>query len=188
MATEQTPAAAAARAAAFGNGLRKNVSSAGRRWAQWPTGPHVHAEILACIDFIGERLRTATAAPDGIVEITACIADLRAILEWTTYQNGALATARALLFARKTSAFARRFNLFDERTPSLAILVDSEESLLESVQTRNGYMRAIAEQHPNLLLPDPIVDVASLAPKIERPPTKLALIAQLMQSKKRTPR
>jgi hypothetical protein len=185
---EQGAADAAARAAAFGNGLRKNVNAAGRRWAQWPTGPHVHAEILACIDFIGERLQTAAAAPDGMTEIAACIADLRAILEWTTYQNGALATARALLFARKTSAFARRFNLFDERTPSLAILVDSEESLLESVATRNCYMRAIAEKHPHLALPDPFVDVASLAPKIERAPTKLALIQQLMQSRKRKPR
>jgi hypothetical protein len=181
---EQNTVDAAARAGAFGNGLRKNVTAVGRRWAQWPAGPHVHTEILACIDFIQQRLQAAAIAENGEAEIAACIADLRAILEWTTYQSGALATARALLFARKTSAFARRFNLFDERTPSLAILVDSEESLIESVQTRNGYMIAIAEKHPHLALPDPIADAASLVPKIERPPTKLAFIQQMMQSRK----
>ena len=74
---------AAAKAVAFANGLRKSVTAAGRRWTQWPGGAQDLAAVLACIDVILQRLKTE----EGAAAIAASVADLRAILEWTTYQS-----------------------------------------------------------------------------------------------------
>jgi hypothetical protein len=46
-------------------------------------------------------------------------------------------------------------------------------------------MQAIAERHPHLEFPRPLVGLESLAPKIERKTGKLDLIQQLMKSAKR---
>ncbi len=121
---------------------------------------------------------------DTSSDVGACIADLRAILEWTTYQSAVLATARAVVFARKTRAFAERFGLLDDPAASLATLVDSEASLIENIRTRNGYMLALAERHPHLDLPAPLVDADRLAVVTARKTGRLALMQQLLQSTK----
>jgi hypothetical protein len=180
---EQQPADAAAKAIAFANGLRKNVIAAGRRWSQWPAGANDLRVVTAAIDRITDRLTSA----DDDAAVAACIADLRSVLEWTTYQSGSIATARALLFARKTRMFAQRFGLREDRVSGLAMLSESEESLLENIATKNGYMRAIAERSPHLALPDPLIVLETLVPK-PKTPGKLALIQQLMQTAKRPPR
>jgi hypothetical protein len=139
------------------------------------------AAIMASIDRIAERLAYAT----DDAGVTSCIADLRSILEWTTYQSGSIATARALLFARKTRMFAERLGLREDRVSGLAMLSDSDESLLENIATKNGYMRAIAERSPHLGFPYPLIVVEALLPKPEAPAGKLALIRQLTQTAKR---
>jgi hypothetical protein len=174
---EQTPSDASAKAVAFANGLRKNITVSGRRWTQWPGGGNNLAAVLACIDGIGARLHSG--------EVASCIADLRAILEWTQYQSASLATARALITARKTRAFAERFGILDNPAARLSVLVDSEESLIENVRTKNAYMLAIAERHPHLALPRPLVRLESLAAPVERKPGKLDLIQQLTKSAKK---
>ncbi len=131
---------------------------------------------MAIIDRIADRLTSAT--DDAVV--TACIADLRSVLEWTTYQSGSIATARALLFARKTRMFAQRLGLREDRVSGLAMLSDSDEALLENIAVKNGYMRAIAERSPYLGLPYPLIVVEALAPKPPAAPGKLALIQKLM--------
>jgi len=175
---------AATRALAFAGGLRKSVATSGRRWAQWPGGANDLAVVLAGIEQIQQRLQ-ALAAEDDDAAVAAGIADLRAILEWTTYQSASIQTARALQTARKTREFAERFGLLDNPAARLSILVDSEESLLENVQTKNDYMRELAAKHPHLGLPEPLVKMASLAPKIKRQPSRLELIAQLKKSAKK---
>jgi hypothetical protein len=176
---EQQPADAVARAVAFSNGLRKNVTTAGRRWTQWPGGAAALASVVASIDAVGQRLLAARNDPAPEPAVATAVADLRAILEWTTYQSGALATARAVLVARKTRTLAERFGLLERGAPSIAVLVDSEQDLIANVRTRNGYMLALAERHPHLGLPPPLVSPESLAPKPERVPGKLDLIAAL---------
>jgi len=174
-----------ARALAFANGLRKNVATSGRRWAQWPGGAADLAVVLASIEQIQQRLQAPPAGEDDEAAVAAGIADLRAVLEWTTYQSAAIATARALQTARKTRDFAERFGLLDNPAARLSVLVDSEESLLENVQTKNDYMRALANTHPHLGLPEPLVKMASLAPKVARKPSRLDLIAQLKKGAKK---
>jgi hypothetical protein len=181
---EQNANDAAAKAVAFANGLQKSISVSGKRWAQWPGGADTLAHVIGCIDWLRQRLTAASGAEDGAALVAACIADLRAILEWTTYQSAALATARALRVARKTRAFAEQFGLIDNPAARLSVLVDSEESLIENVRTKNDYMQAIATRHPQLSLPRPLVSVESLAPKIEKKPGRLDLIQQLKKGAK----
>lgn len=177
---------ATAKAAAFANGLRKTLAASGGRWGQWPGGKDDLARVLACLDGILERLLQARNADDADAVAAACIADLRAVLEWTTYQSACLATARAAMVARKTRTFAERFGLLDEGSPSVATLAESEEALIDNVRTRNGYMIALAERYPHLDFPPPLVDPGRLAPKIEKAPGKLDLIQQLLKSAKRS--
>jgi hypothetical protein len=141
--------------------------------------------VLACIDGIAQRLQQAPSGEDGTAVMAAGIADLRAVLEWTTYQSASIATARALATARKTRAFAQRFGLLDDPAARLSILTDSEESLIENVRIKNEYMQDLAGRHPNLALPPPLVRLESLAPKIERKTGKLDLIQQLTKSTKK---
>jgi hypothetical protein len=175
----QTPDDPAVKARAFAAGLRKNALTAGRRWTSWPGGAAHLATVVAAIDAIRARLD----APDA--DIAAGIGDLRAILEWTTYQSASLSTARALVFARKTRTFAEEFGLLDAGARSLSVLVDSESSLIENVRTKNGYMSALAARAPHLALPPPLVSAESLAPKPAKKPGRLALIQQLTKSAKR---
>jgi hypothetical protein len=175
---DQTSNDAAVKAVAFANGLRKSITTSGRRWAQWPGGANNLAAVVASIDGVGRRLH-------GGGEVAACIADLRAILEWTQYQSASVATARALVTARKTRAFAQRFGILDNPAARLSVLVDSEESLIENVRTKNAYMVAIAERHPDIALPRPLVAPESLVPAVEKKPGKLDLIAQLTKSAKK---
>jgi hypothetical protein len=184
---EHKPTDATAKAAAFANGLRKTLAVAGGRWGQWPGGKDDLAQVLACIDGIQSRLLRSRDADDAETVTAACVADLRAVLEWTTYQSACLATARAAIVARKTRTFAERFGLLDERSPSIATLAESEDALIDNVRTRNGYMIALAERYPHLGLPRPLIDAGRLAPAIEKPPGKLDLIQQLLRGAKRTP-
>ena len=176
---------AVARALAFANGLRKNVATSGKRWAQWPGGADDLAVVLSRIEEIQQRLQAVPVDEDGDAAAATGIADLRAVLEWTTYQSVSIQTARALQTARKTRDFAERFGLLDNPAARLSVLVDSEESLLENVQTKNDYMRELAAKHPHLGLPEPLVKPASLAPKVKRQPSRLDLIAQLKKSAKK---
>jgi hypothetical protein len=181
---DQNASDAAAKAGAFANGLQKNIAVTGRRWSQWPGGADQLAHVIGCIDWIRQRLASAPGAEEGQAAVAACIADLRAILEWATYQSAALATARALGVARKTRVFAEQFGLLDNPAARLSVLVDSEESLIENVRTKNDYMQAIAERHPQLSLPRPLVSAESLAPKVEKKPGRLDLIQQLKKGAK----
>jgi hypothetical protein len=180
---EQTSKDAAAKAAAFANGLRRSIASTGRRWAAWPGGADALAAVLSRIDGIGHELQLAQSAQGDDASVAACFSDLRTILEWSTYQSAALATARALLFARKTRSFVERLGLLDSATTQAILNNDSEESLIENVQTKNAYMRALAEKHRQLELPAPLVRAESLAPKIEK---KLGTLDLIMQLKKTT--
>jgi hypothetical protein len=150
----------AAKALALANGLRKNTIAAGRRWAQWPAGDRHLAAVVASIDAVAARVDDAAAGDDDAA-VAVCVADLRAVLEWTTYQSAGLTTARALAVARKTRTLAQRFGL-DGGVSSLAMLENSERSLIETVRAKNGYMTAIAQRAPHLGLPPPLVDADSL--------------------------
>jgi hypothetical protein len=158
---EQTSKDAAAKAAAFANGLRRSIASTGRRWAAWPGGADALAAVLSRIDGIGHELQLAQSEQGDDASVAACFSDLRTILEWSTYQSAALATA----------------------TTQAILNNDSEESLIENVQTKNAYMRALAEKHRQLELPAPLVRAESLAPKIEK---KLGTLDLIMQLKKTT--
>ena len=141
---------AAAKAVAFANGLRGNVSAAGRRWTHWPRGADDLVLVLGRIDGIKQQLQS------GSTDAAAAILDLRTILEWSQYQTASLTTAQAILTARKTKAMAERLGLLDE-TASPSILGDSEDALVENVATRTGYMVTLAEKFPHLGLPPPLV-------------------------------
>ncbi len=182
--TQQPSTDTATRALAFANGLRKNTVLAGRRWAHWPGGGDQLAQIVTRIDGIARGLQAALNDP---ATANAAIADLRAILEWTTYQSASVATARAILVARKTRAFAERFGLFEDPTTTLAILIESEASLIENVRTKNGYMIALAERHPHLALPPPLVALATLTRRDPPKPTRIILMQQLIKSTTRKP-
>jgi hypothetical protein len=183
---DQQSSEALAKAIAFAAGLRKNVGASGRRWSQWDGGADDLAAVIARIEDVRLRLQAASRAGDGAAMAGSCIADLRAILEWTTYQSASLATARAILFARKTRAFARRLGLIEARTSGLAMLAESEDALLENIQTKNGYMAELAGRFPHLDLPPPLVDLRRLAPQSLPPAAgKLALIQRLKQSAKK---
>ena len=182
---DQKPNDAAAKAIAFANGLRKSIAGAGRRWTSWPGGANNLAAVIACVERIQQRLGSSPIAEESETAIAECISDLRAILEWTTYQSASLATARAIVFARKTRTFAERFGLLEDPAARLSVLVDSEDSLIENVRIKNEYMAALAERHAHLQLPRPLVRVESLAPKTERKTGRLDLIQQLMKSSKK---
>jgi len=182
---EQKSNDAVAKALAFANGLRKSIAFTGRRWTLWPGGANDLAAVIACIDGTQQRLQRAPSGDDGAAAVAACIADLRAVLEWTTYQSASIATARALATARKTRAFAQRFGLLDDPAARLSILTDSEESLIENVRIKNAYMQDLAARHPHLALPPPLVRLESLAAKVERKTGKLDLIQQLTKSTKK---
>jgi hypothetical protein len=182
---EPTSKDAAAKAAAFASGLRKSVTVSGRRWAQWPGGARDLDTVLACIDGVGRRLHVLLNSEDGVTAVPACVADLRAILEWTTYQSASIATARALLFARKTRAFVNRLGLLGPASTQSILDSDSETSLMENVRTKNDYMKSLAERHPHLGLPVPLVRPEGLAPKPEKKPGKLDLIQQLTKKTKK---
>jgi hypothetical protein len=181
---DQNANAAASKAIAFAGGLQKNVAVTGRRWTQWPGGAGALAHVTGCIDWIRGRLQAAANADDGAALVAACVSDLRAILEWTTYQSAALATARAIGVARKARAFAQEFGLLADPAARLLVLVDSEESRIENVRIKNDDMQAIAERNPHLSLPRPLVSVESLAPKPPKRPGRLDLIAQLKKAAK----
>jgi len=174
---------ASAKAVAFASGLRKNVAATGRRWTQWPGGADNLAAVIALIDRIQARL--AMSEESDADAAAACISDLRAVLEWTTYQSASVATARALLVARKTRAFAERFGLLEDPAARLSVLVDSEESLIENVRIKNEYMQTLAAKHPHVGFPPPLVTLASLVPKPEKKPSRLELIQQLKKAAKR---
>ncbi|HEV8022873.1 MAG TPA: hypothetical protein VGP41_16475 [Candidatus Lustribacter sp.] len=183
---EQQSKDAAAKGLAFANGLRKSITVAGRRWSQWPGGANNLAAVIAIIDRIQQRLQaSATSEEESEAAVAAAISDLRALLEWTTYQSASIATARAVLVARKTRAFAERLNLIDDPATTLSGLVDSEESLMENVGLKNDYMNTLAAKHPHLELPPPLVNMESLAPKIERKAGRLDLIQLLKKSAKK---
>lgn len=183
---EQQSKDAAAKGLAFANGLRKSITVAGRRWSQWPGGANNLAAVITIVDGIGQRLQAAATSDEaGEASVTAAIADLRAVLEWTTYQSASVATARAVLVARKTRAFAERLNLIDDPATTLSGLVDSETSLMENVALKNDYMNTLAAKHPHLGLPKPLVNMESLAPIIERKAGRLDLIQLLKKSAKK---
>jgi hypothetical protein len=184
---EQTSKEAAGKAAAFANGLRRSIASTGRRWAAWPGGADALASVLARIDVIGHELQLVLSGEGDEAWVAACFSDLRTILEWSTYQSAALATARALLFARKTRSFVERLGLLDSATTQAILNNDSEESLIENVQTKNAYMQALADKHPHLELPASLVRAESLVPKIEKKPGTLDLIMQLKKTSKKAP-
>jgi hypothetical protein len=173
-----------AKALALANGLRKRTIAVGRRWSARPGGSKDVAKIVACIDGIERRLQTVPDTEDGDADVAALSGDLRVILEWTAYQSASVATAQALTIARKTRAFAERFGLFDDPASRLSVLLDSEQSLIENVRTKNDYMRTLALQNPHLGLPQPLVNEASLAPRVARKPGRLDLIQLLMKSTK----
>jgi hypothetical protein len=166
---------------AFANGLRKNVLANGNRWTAWPGGANALATIVACIEDRRLRLTATLASNDADPDVATCIADLRAILEWTTYQSGALKTAQAITVARKTRRLAERIGIVTQSaTPGSIIGNDSEESLMENVRTRNGYLRALAARTPHIAFPEPIIEADALIPKrTATPPSKLALIQKL---------
>lgn len=179
---QQPPKDAVAGAFAFANGLRKQLLLAGRRWARWPHGTNQLAAVLAAVDGVQQRLH---AARDGDTDalVAESIAQLRAVLEWTTYQSAAVATARAVLVARRTRTFAERLGVLDDEVSGLARLRDSERSLIDNIRTKNGYLAAVAERHPELGLPGPLIDPNRLVqtpPKV--PGGRLALIARLRKS------
>jgi len=185
---EQPSGDAAAKAIAFASGLRKNITVAGRRWTSWPGGANQLASALARVEGIAQRLAALPPGDERAAVVATCIADLRTILEWTTYQSASLSTARAIVFARKTRTFAERFGLLDDVATSFSVLVDSEQSLIENVRTKNGYMIALAERNPHLELPPPLVSIESLLPRPPKPPGRLGLIQQLIKSAKENPR
>jgi hypothetical protein len=154
----------AAKAVALATGLRKNVTAVARRWSQWPGGAQQAATIAAILE--GIRLRIDAARDEAA--LAQCMADLRAVLEWTTYQSASLRTARAAINARRTQTMIERLGLVQSASTGIPALAASESALIESVGTTNGYMLAIAERAPHLGFPRPLVPVESLARRTER--------------------
>ena len=180
--TEQATTDASVKALAFANGLRKSVLANARRWSAWPGGSNDLARVIACIEAIQQHVRSASNAAGGTEQVAACIADLRAVLEWSTYQSTSIATARALLSARRVRLFAGRLGLIEARTTGLALLADSEDSLIENIRAKNSYMIALAERHAHLDLPPPLVDIGRLTANEPKPPSRLEFIARLRAS------
>jgi hypothetical protein len=185
---EQRSPEAVAKALLFANGLRKSIATAGRRWTQWPGGANQLPRVIAVLDRIQARIQQPPAGEDTASALGTAIADLRAVLEWSTYQSAALATARALLVARRTRSFVDRFGLLEATAPPVASLEDAEDALIENVRTKNGYMTAIAERHAHLDLPRPLVSAESLARVPQAKPGRLALIQRLTRSAKKPSR
>jgi hypothetical protein len=171
----------AVRALAFASGLRKNVLANGNRWKQWPRGERNLAGLVAKIDAIAARLRVLPPE-HAEADLAACFAELRAILEWATYQSTALATVRTLNAARRTRSLGRRFGIL---TPDAdAYLADSDESLIATVRAQNGYLETLRTRYPTLEFPRPLVAPESLSLPPERPPGRLDLIQRLMKSRR----
>lgn len=181
---DQRSTDALAKTVLFANGLRKNIAGTGRRWTTWPGGTHHLATVIACIDRIQQRLQTPPTGDETAGAIAACVADLRAVLEWASYQSASLATARAIVFARKTRTFVKRFGLLNERDADVSTLANSESSLIDDVRAKNGYMTALAERHAHIGLPRPLVNAESLVPAPARTAGKLDLIRRLTKSAK----
>lgn len=150
--------------------------AAARRWAAWPRGREDLARVLDAIEAIRRR---PAHDPSTVNE---ALADLRAVLEWTTYQSASLAAARTIAVARRTRSLTRVLGMLDEQAVPLQRLAAAEDALLEQMRERNGYMRSIAERRPHLALPPPLVTPEMLALAPPRPPSRLALI-QLLRKK-----
>lgn len=168
-----------ASASALANGLRRKALAAAQRWAAWPRGAEHHARLIAIVDELRQRAARDPASVDAVV------ADLRAVLEWMTYQSTSLAAARTIVVARRTRALSHTFGLVPDDATPLQRLVDAEPGLLEHVRERNTYMAGIAAQRPHLALPPPLITPEMLAAPPERPPTRLALIARLRNTLKK---
>ena len=160
-------------ASALANGLRRNALAMARRWAAWPRGAEHHARLIAILDELRQRAVRDPASADDVV------ADLRAVLEWLTYQSTSLLAARTVVVARRTRALSHAFGLAPDDAAPLRRLADAEPGLLEHVRERTTYMARIAAQRPHLALPPPLVAPEMLAVPPERAPSRLALIARL---------
>jgi hypothetical protein len=172
-----TDVPAAARATVFANGLRKNLAASGRRWNAWPRGAAHLAAVAAAIEAVERRLAAASDA----ATVDGCTADLRAILEWSVYQNAALAAARSLRAARRTRALTHRLHLLADDAGPVQRLADAEETLIAVVRERNVYLEALRERHAHLQLPPPLVVADALLEPIPQAPGRLALIQSLKQ-------
>ena len=149
---------------------------AARRWAAWPRGREDLARVLDAIEAIRRRLAQEPSAADNV------LGDLRAVLEWTTYQSANVAAARTIAVARRTRSLTRVLGMLDEQAVPLQTLAAGEDALIEQIRERNGYMRSIAERRPHLALPPPLITPEMLALPPPRPPSRLALI-QLLRKK-----
>jgi hypothetical protein len=177
--------ATAAKAVALANGLRKSVLATARRWAAWPRGAQQFGVLVGCIERTQQRAAQARAAKDELAA-AACMADLRVLLEWTTYHAASLATARGVVIARRTRVLSRRLGLFDDRDAPLLALAAAEDPLIEKLREKNASMRALAQQRPDLGLPQPLVSPEMLALPPVHPPSRLALIQALKRASERS--
>jgi hypothetical protein len=180
MTTDQS-GATAAKADALANGLRKSVLSTARRWAAWPRGAEQFGALVTCIDGIRLRVAQARAANDDFAAAT-CMADLRAVLEGTTYHAASLAAARALVAARRTQLLSRRLGLLEEQAAPLLALAEAERPLIASIREKNAFMIALARRHPDLGLPQPLAAPELFEMPPARPPGRLAMIQALKRS------
>ncbi|MBV8600759.1 MAG: hypothetical protein JO359_04235 [Candidatus Eremiobacteraeota bacterium] len=174
-------------AAALASGLRKTLTAAEKRWTQWPTGANDLAKVADAVEGIRQRLAAAATADDPSSVAASCIDDLRAVLEWMTYQSQTIATAQALAVARKTRRFVERFGV-GAATPGIVALFDSEPSIIESIRTRNAAMIAIAGRHEHLALPAPLIDPGRLVEPVRRKPSRLDFIQRLRKAAKESQR
>lgn len=182
--TTADPGAIAAKANALANGLRKSVMSTARRWAAWPRSAEQFGALVTCIDGIRQRVAQARAEDDELAAAT-CMADLRAVLEWTTYHAASLAAARAVIAARRMRVLSRNLGLLDDFAAPLLALAEAERSLIETIREKNGHMRALAQRNPGVALPQPLVTPQMLEVPPGRPPSRLALI-QVLKRQTRT--
>lgn len=111
------------------------------------------------------------------------MADLRAVLEWTTYHAASLAASRALVAARRTRLLSNRLGLLDDHDAPLLALADAERSLIEAVREKNGALGALVQRHPDLALPPPLVTPELLEMPPARPRGRLAMIQALKRSR-----
>jgi hypothetical protein len=140
--------------------------------------------VLAALGAVQQRVAAAQRAEDDAA-LEACVADLRALLEWTTYQSQSVATARAATATRRARTYAERLGLLGERDAILGNLGDAESSLIASVREKSGYMRALAARNRHLELPAPLISADALVEQPAKPPGRLALVQALRQTAKR---
>jgi hypothetical protein len=177
-----TSGTTAAKADALANGLRKSVLAGARRWAAWPHGTERLGVLVTCIDRIRQRVAQAHAANDELAAAT-CMADLRAVLEWTTYHAASLAAARAVVVARRTRVLSRHLELLADGAAPLLALAEAERSLIETIREKNACMRTLAQRHPDLPLPQPLAAPERFETAPARPPSRLAMIQALKRSR-----